>query len=172
MYSQDSKDKALGMLRLTGDVEKTARMSACPAEPCAAGRQPRAKPQQRTCGAKFEPYGDEVRGKAMEMARKGASCRGIAEALGIGSPDVVRYWLKGGGTKGARMSGGQGHLGRRAGVRRLRGRPRGEDSAARAGERHPEGSRRSFKSREPRLDEQHGEDRADQQAEAGVRPPR
>ena len=27
MYSQDSKDKALGMLRLTGDVEKTARMS-------------------------------------------------------------------------------------------------------------------------------------------------
>ena len=27
MYSQDSKDKALGILRLTGDVEKTARMS-------------------------------------------------------------------------------------------------------------------------------------------------
>ena len=30
MYSQDSKDKALGMLRLTGDVEKTARMSGVP----------------------------------------------------------------------------------------------------------------------------------------------
>lgn len=41
----------------------------------------------------------------MEMARGGASCREIAEALGIGSPDVVRYWLKGGGTKEARMGG-------------------------------------------------------------------
>ena len=30
MYSQESKDKALGMLRLTGDVEKTARMSGVP----------------------------------------------------------------------------------------------------------------------------------------------
>ena len=30
MYSQDSKDKALGILRLTGDVEKTARMSGVP----------------------------------------------------------------------------------------------------------------------------------------------
>jgi len=35
MYSQDSKDKALGMLRLTGDVEKTARMPDVP------GRTPR-----------------------------------------------------------------------------------------------------------------------------------
>ena len=26
MYSQESKDKALGMLRLTGDVGKAARM--------------------------------------------------------------------------------------------------------------------------------------------------
>lgn len=61
--------------------------------------------------------------------------------------------------------------GRRAGVRRLRGRPRGEDPAARAGERHPEGSHRPFKSREPRRGEQHGEDRADRQVEAGDRPP-
>ena len=30
MYSQDSKGKALGMLRLTGDVGKTARMSGVP----------------------------------------------------------------------------------------------------------------------------------------------
>ena len=30
MYSQDSKDKALGMLRLTGDVGKAARMSGVP----------------------------------------------------------------------------------------------------------------------------------------------
>ncbi len=41
MYSQNSKDKALGVLRLTGDVEKTARMSGVPGEPRAAGRQPR-----------------------------------------------------------------------------------------------------------------------------------
>ena len=30
MYSHDSKNKALIMLRLTGDVEKTARMSGVP----------------------------------------------------------------------------------------------------------------------------------------------
>ena len=35
MYSQNSKDKALGVLRLTSDVEKTARMSGVP------GRTPR-----------------------------------------------------------------------------------------------------------------------------------
>ena len=105
MYSQDSKDKALGMLRLTGDVEKTARMSGVPGRTLRRWAAAAAKPRQRSRGAKFEPYGDEVRGKAMEMARNGASCRGVAEALGIGSPDVVRYWLKGGGTKGARMSG-------------------------------------------------------------------
>lgn len=35
MYSQNSKDKALGVLRPTGDVEKTARMSGVP------GRTPR-----------------------------------------------------------------------------------------------------------------------------------
>ena len=34
--------------------------------------------------------------------------------------------------------------GRRAGVRRLRGQPRGEDPAARAGERHPEGGPSTF----------------------------
>ena len=105
MYSQESKDKALGMLRLTGDVEKTARMSGVPGRTLRRWAAAAAKPRQRSRGAKFEPYGDEVRGKAMEMARGGASCREIAEALGIGSPDVVRYWLKGGGTKEARMSG-------------------------------------------------------------------
>ncbi len=105
MYSQDSKDKALGMLRLTGDVEKTARMSGVPGRTLRRWAAAAAKPRQRSRGAKFEPYGDEVRGKAMEMARGGASCREIAEALGIGSPDVVRYWLKGGGTKEARMGG-------------------------------------------------------------------
>ncbi|WP_443730284.1 hypothetical protein [Slackia isoflavoniconvertens] len=78
------------MLRLTGDVGKAARMSGVPG---------------RSRGAKFEPYGDEVRDKAMGMARGGASCREIAETLGIGSPDVVRYWPKGGGTKEARMGG-------------------------------------------------------------------
>lgn len=105
MYSQDSKDKALGMLRLTGDIEKTARMSGVPGRTLRRWAAAAAKPRQRSRGAKFEPYGDEVRGKAMEMARGGASCREIAEALGIGSPDVVRYWLKGGGTKEARMGG-------------------------------------------------------------------
>lgn len=105
MYSQDSKDKALGMLRLTGDVGKTARMSGVPGRTLRRWAAAAAKPRQRSRGAKFEPYGDEVRGKAMEMARGGASCREIAEALGIGSPDVVRYWLKGGGTKEARMGG-------------------------------------------------------------------
>ena len=105
MYSQDSKDKALGMLRLTGDVEKTARMSGVPGRTLRRWAAAAAKPRQRSRGAKFEPYGVEVRGEAMEMARGGASCREIAEALGIGSPDVVRYWLKGGGTKEARMGG-------------------------------------------------------------------
>lgn len=105
MYSQDSKDKALGMLRLTGDVGKTARMSGVPGRTLRRWAAAAAKPRQRSRGAKFEPYGDEVRGKAMEVARGGASCREIAEALGIGSPDVVRYWLKGGGTKEARMGG-------------------------------------------------------------------
>ncbi len=105
MYSQGSKDKALGMLRLTGDVEKTARMSGVPGRTLRRWAAAAAKPRQRSRGAKFEPYGDEVRGKAMEMARGGASCREIAEALGIGSPDVVRCWLKGGGTKEARMGG-------------------------------------------------------------------
>lgn len=105
MYSQESKDKALGMLRLTGDVGKAARMSGVPGRTLRRWAAAAAKPRQRSRGAKFEPYGDEVRGKAMEMARGGASCREIAEALGIGSPDVVRYWLKGGGTKEARMSG-------------------------------------------------------------------
>ena len=105
MYSQESKDKALGMLRLTGDVEKTARMSGVPGRTLRRWAAAAAKPRQRSRGAKFEPYGDEVRDKAMGMARGGASCREIAEALGIGSPDVVRYWLKGGGTKEARMSG-------------------------------------------------------------------
>ena len=80
MYSQDSKDKALGMLRLTGDVEKTARMSGVPGRTLRRWAAAAAKPRQRSRGAKFEPYGGEVRGKAMEMARGGASCREIAEA--------------------------------------------------------------------------------------------
>lgn len=105
VYSQSARKKALEMLALTGDFEKSARMSGISGRTLRRWAANAAGPQQRTCGAKFEPYGDEVRGKAMEMARKGASCRGIAEALGIGSPDAVRYWLKGGGTKEARMSG-------------------------------------------------------------------
>ena len=105
MYGQDSKDKALDMLRLTGDVEKTARMSGVSGRTLRRWAAAAAMPRQRSCGAKFKPYGNEVRGKAMEMARGGASCREIAEALGVGSPDAVRYWLKGGGTKGARMGG-------------------------------------------------------------------
>ena len=105
MYSQESKDKALGMLRLTGDVGKAARMSGVPGRTLRRWAAAAAKPRQRSRGAKFEPYGDEVRDKAMGMARGGASCREIAETLGIGSPDVVRYWLKGGGTKEARMGG-------------------------------------------------------------------
>ena len=105
MYSQSARKKALEMLALTGDFEKSARMSGISGRTLRRWAANAAGPQRRTCGAKFEPYGDEVRGKAMEMARKGASCRDVAEALGIGSPDVVRYWLKGGGTKGARVSG-------------------------------------------------------------------
>lgn len=65
MYSQDSKDKALGMLRLTGDVGKTARMSGVPGRTLRRWAAAAAKPRQRSRGAKFEPYGDEVRGKAM-----------------------------------------------------------------------------------------------------------
>lgn len=79
MYSQDSKDKALGMLRLTGDVEKTAKMSGVPGRTLRRWAAAAAKPRQRSRGAKFEPYGDEVRSKAMEMARGGASCREIAD---------------------------------------------------------------------------------------------
>ena len=97
VYSQSARKKALEMLALTGDFEKSARMSGISGRTLRRWAANAAGPQQRTCGAKFEPYGDEVRGKAMEMARGGASCREIAEALGIGSPDVVRYWLKGGG---------------------------------------------------------------------------
>lgn len=172
MYSQDSKDKALGMLRLTGDVGKTARMSGVPGRTLRRWAAAAAKPRQRSRGAKFEPYGDEVRGKAMEMARGGASCREIAEALGIGSPDVVRYWLKGGGTKEARMGGRArtpegdepAYAGFEGGLEERIRRLELENDILRGG-------RRPFKSREPRLDEQHGEDRADRQAEAGVRPP-
>ena len=105
MYDQSTRKKALEMLALTGDFEKSAGMSGISGGTLRRWAADAAAPQRRTCGAKFKPYGDEVRGKAMEMARKGASCRGVAEALGIGSPDVVRYWLKGGGTKGARMGG-------------------------------------------------------------------
>ena len=105
MYSQESKDKTLDMLRLTGDVGKAARMSGIPGRTLRRWAAAAANPRRRSRGAKFEPYGDEVRDKAMGMARGGASCREIAETLGIGSPDVVRYWLKGGGTKEARMGG-------------------------------------------------------------------
>ena len=56
MYSQDSKDKALGMLRLTGDVEKTARMSGVPGRTLRRWAAAAAKPRQRSRGAKFEPY--------------------------------------------------------------------------------------------------------------------
>ena len=105
MYDQSTRKKALEMLALTGDFEKSAGMSGISGGTLRRWAADAAAPQRRTCGAKFKPYGDEVRGKAMEMARKGASCRGVAEALGIGSPDVVRYWLKGGGTKGARTGG-------------------------------------------------------------------
>lgn len=100
VYSQSARKKALEVLALTGDFEKSARMSGISSRTLRRWAASAAGTQQRTCGAKFEPYGDEVRGKAMEMARGGSSCRGIAEALGIGSPDAVRYWLKGGGAKG------------------------------------------------------------------------
>ena len=120
MYSQDSKDKALGMLRLTGDVEKTARMSGVPDRTLRRWAAAAAKPRQRSRGAKFEPYGDEVRSKAMEMARGRRVLQGNR-----------------GGADGRSLEKARG---RRAGVRRLRGRPRREDPAARAGERHPEGA--------------------------------
>ena len=90
MYDQSTRKKALEMLALTGDFEKSAGMSGISGGTLRRWAADAAAPQRRTCGAKFKPYGDEVRGKAMEMARKGASCRGVAEALGIGSPDVVR----------------------------------------------------------------------------------
>ena len=75
MYSQESKDKALDMLRLTGDVGKAARMSGVPGRTLRRWAAAAANPRRRSRGAKFEPYGDEVRGKAMGMARGGASCR-------------------------------------------------------------------------------------------------
>lgn len=52
MYNQNSKDKALGVLRPTGDVEKTARMSGIP------GRTPRrwaAAAAKRGRGQKVGP---------------------------------------------------------------------------------------------------------------------
>lgn len=70
MYSQSARKKALEMLALTGDFEKGARMSGISGRTLRRWAANAAGPQQRTCGAKFEPYGDEVRGKAMEMARK------------------------------------------------------------------------------------------------------
>ena len=69
MYSQSTRKKALEMLALTGDFEKSARMSGISGRTLRRWAANAAGPQQRTCGAKFEPYGDEVRGKAMEMAR-------------------------------------------------------------------------------------------------------
>ena len=105
MYSQSVRRKALDALMLTGDVEKSARMSGVSSRTLRRWASSAAKPQQRSCGAKFKPYRDEIRSKAIEMARGGASCREVAETLGIGGPDVVRYWLKGGGTKEARMNG-------------------------------------------------------------------
>lgn len=80
VYSQSARKKALEMLALTGDFEKSARMSGVSGRTLRRWAANAAGPQQRTCGAKFEPYGDEVRGKAMEMARKGASCRGESES--------------------------------------------------------------------------------------------
>ena len=56
-------------------------------------------------------------------------------------------------------------------IRRLRRGPRRKGQAARARERHPQGRGRPFKSRGPRHDDQHGEDRADQRVEAEDRPP-
>ncbi|AMK58267.1 hypothetical protein [Bifidobacterium angulatum] len=151
MYSQDSKDKALGMLRLTGDVEKTAKMSGVPGRTLRRWAAAAAKPRQRSRGAKFEPYGDEVRSKAMEMARGGASCREIAEARMGGRSrkpegDEPAYAGFGGGPEER--------------IRQLEL----ENDILRGGHR-------PFKSREPRCDEQHGEDRADRQVEAGDRPP-
>ena len=57
MYSQDSKDKALGMLRLTGDVEKTARMSGVPGRTLRRWAAAAAKPRQRSrvCIVKLSP---------------------------------------------------------------------------------------------------------------------
>ena len=62
------------MLALTGDFEKSAGMSGIPSRTLRRWAADAAAPRRRTCGAKFEPYGDEV-GRAVEMARKGASCR-------------------------------------------------------------------------------------------------
>ena len=89
MYSQDSKDKALGMLRLTGDVEKTARMSGVPGRTLRRWAAAAAKPRQRSRGAKFEPYGGEVRGKAMEMARGRPGAVAVTPST---RPPLVTSW--------------------------------------------------------------------------------
>lgn len=55
MYSQDSKDKALGMLRLTGDVEKTARMSGVPGRTLRRWAAAAAKPRRGPAGPSSSP---------------------------------------------------------------------------------------------------------------------
>ena len=105
MYSQDSKGQSPRHVeahrRRREDRQDVGRARQ---EPCAAGRQPRPEAAAGPC-ASSSPTATRSGSKAMEMARGGASCRKSRRSAGIRSPDVVRYWLKGGGTKGVRMGG-------------------------------------------------------------------
>ena len=60
------------------------------------------------------------------------------------------------------------------GVRWFRGKPRGARAAARAGERHIEGGGEGFESREPRLDDEQGENPCHKRADGieGKKPAR
>lgn len=103
MHDKSTKEKALEMLSLSGSIEKSAKLAGVSTRTIRRWAADRPAPDRRTCGRKFKPYGEIVRARALAMSSNGASCREIAESLGIGSPDVVRYWLRGGGTKEARM---------------------------------------------------------------------
>lgn len=67
MYSQSVRRKALDALMLTGDVEKSARMSGVSSRTLRRWASSAAKPQQRSCGAKFKPYGGEIRSKCVSQ---------------------------------------------------------------------------------------------------------
>ena len=135
------------MLRLTGDVEKTARMSACPAEPCAAGRarEPRGRgrgpagPSSSPTATRSGQGDGDGAGRRVLQGN-----RGSARHQGARCCTLLAERRRNEGGADGRPGRTPGATSRRTPASRAAS---GEDPAARAGERHPEGSRRPFKSR-------------------------